>query len=177
MVSISVDRDPVITSLHQSSESFRRNDVEEGKQKFQSICGKSDIENKIYWQMWIVKGRPSNVCYEFGRNSFWDAHGYSSTATEKALAIDAYLESQALRESANKARVEYDYEYDANRMEIVPRQRVINEITDEQWDNIHRTYERNCDGTVSRETRNCMGICAITCTVLAVLGIAIAQPH
>lgn len=82
--------------LSQASEQFKKGNYYIGQGFFSAVCHEPrDAEHGVYHSLWTIKGKPSNI-FDYGRNSFHDANGLSSTALEKAAAIDQYLKSKGI---------------------------------------------------------------------------------
>ena len=80
-----------IKILHKSLEAFNEGNKGIGLIIFGLLHSQSlEHAHKVYGFLWIIKGKPSGIP-EYGRYSFHDINGLSSTAREKAKAISQYL--------------------------------------------------------------------------------------
>ena len=80
--------------LKWASDFFRCGNADEGKRFFKLVCSKPhDIEYKVYQKLWRIKSGVPQGDPEFGRKTFHDRDGLSSSLEEKAQAIDRVLRS------------------------------------------------------------------------------------
>lgn len=67
---------------------------------FRLVClEQQDAENAAYKILWDLKGRPKDVCYEYGRLSFNDAGSYRSLFGEKAQVLEKYKTALSVYET------------------------------------------------------------------------------
>lgn len=88
--------------LKWASDFFRNENEKEGNLFFKYVCHiPREAEHKVYKQMWKIKGRPEGDP-EFGRKTFHNLGGFSSSLEEKSQAIEMAIRKADRNELAMK---------------------------------------------------------------------------
>lgn len=115
-----------MSSLASSSQAFKNYDKEKGFKEFRLVY--PTFQNKVYEQLWIKRGSPQGIL-DYGKHSFHDQFGHSSTLIEKAGAIDSFFAAEKTRKAGIAQRLAVNdggYVYDYGRRQY-------------RWDPMHRT--------------------------------------